>query len=84
MMAISRLGAVSVTLNPAAQVPEIDYYIKKVGMKAILTTDTFKTQNYYEMLCELFPSLKSGNKKIESPNYSSMERVIIDSDQKFR
>jgi len=80
MMAVARLGGISVALNPAYQVPEIEYCIKKVGIKAMITTETFKTQNYYKMLAEIIPELNSGNTKLQAQNYS-MERVIIDSDQ---
>lgn len=82
-MGIARLGGVCVALNPAYQVPEIEYCIKKVGIKAIITTETFKTQNYHQMLADIFPQMNSEGPKIKTHNFT-MERVIIDSDKRLR
>lgn len=73
MMGIARMGGICVALNPALQVPEVDYSIKKVGVKAIITTEQYKTQNYYKMLMELFRGL----------NYDT-GRIIVDSNKRLR
>lgn len=83
-MGIARLGAVSVSINPAYQIPEIEYCINKVGMKAIVTTENFKTQRYHEMLSEIFPELQAGQTKIDNENYPTMKRIIVDSNKRLR
>lgn len=85
-MAVARIGAVSVLLNPAYQVPEVDYCVRKVGMKAIIAAEGFKTQNYYKMLTELLPEMSTmhSKSKIVNAKLPTIERVIIDSDKKLR
>lgn len=85
MMALARIGAISVGLNPAYQVPEIDYCIKKVGMKAIIATEEFKKQKYYNMMTELLPQMSSApsGARVVNGSLPSMERVIIDSNKKL-
>lgn len=87
-MALARIGAVSVLLNPAYQVPEVDYCIQKVGMKAIIATEQFKTQNYHQMLTTLLPEMPATTSalpvKINSKRLPSIERVVIDSSNKLR
>jgi len=46
-----------VNVNPAYRVQELEYAIQKVGMKAMIMAESFKTQDYYEMMFELFPEL---------------------------
>lgn len=83
MMGIARLGGVCVALNPAFQTPEIEYCIQKVGIKAMITMDTYKTQQYHGMLQEVLPELRTGQTKIKSEKYT-LERVIVDSNKHLR
>lgn len=49
-LAASRAGLIVVAINPAYQQRELVYSVQKVGVKAIVSPDIFKTQNYSQML----------------------------------
>lgn len=71
-------------INHAFQVPEVAYCMKKVGIKAIMASESFKTQNYYEMLCKIVPEIKtSSDGIIKSAEYDSLRTIIMDSDKDF-
>ncbi|HXZ07755.1 MAG TPA: AMP-binding protein, partial [Paraburkholderia sp.] len=55
--ATARIGAVLVNINPAYRLAELEYALNKVGCKAIITAECFKTSMYVEMLQELAPEL---------------------------
>ncbi|XP_044268322.1 medium-chain acyl-CoA ligase ACSF2, mitochondrial isoform X2 [Tribolium madens] len=82
-MACARAGLIMVGLNPAYQPPEIEYCINKVGIKAIVCADQFKSQNFYENLATVAPELeKSDPGKLKSNNIPSLQTVIIMSENK--
>ena len=71
-------------MNPAFQLPELDYCLKKVEVKAIIAPGSFRKQKHYEMLTTLLPSLKqSKNGLIENNDVNSLRHVIIHSDKKL-
>ncbi|KAL7026290.1 hypothetical protein ACKWTF_013836 [Chironomus riparius] len=74
MIAMARAGLVCVTLNPAYQLPELDYCIKKVGIKAIIAPEEFRKQKFYEMLKALVPDTKNNSS-------SPLRHIIINSDK---
>lgn len=58
------------------------YCMKKVGIKAIMASETFKTQNYYDMLCDIVPEIRTASDGIiKSSEYRSLSSVIMDSDK---
>ncbi|XP_022795327.1 acyl-CoA synthetase family member 2, mitochondrial-like isoform X3 [Stylophora pistillata] len=62
--ATAKAGLILVNINPAYQTPEVEYALKKVGCKAIIMADSFKTQDYYNMLTHIvheLPQSKPGN-----------------------
>ncbi len=60
------------------------YCMKKVGIKAIVTSESFKTQNYYDMLCKIVPEIKDASDGIiKSSEFSNLRAVIMDSDKDF-
>ncbi|MGE8332180.1 MAG: AMP-binding protein, partial [Paraburkholderia nemoris] len=48
--ATARIGAVLVNINPAYRLAELEYALNKVGCKAIIAAERFKTSMYLEML----------------------------------
>ncbi|KAG4077543.1 hypothetical protein HA402_002970 [Bradysia odoriphaga] len=81
VMAAAKAGLISVAINHSYQIPEMAYCIKKVGIKAIVTTETFKTQKYYDMLCKIVPEIRDASDGIiRSSEYNSLRAVIMDSD----
>ncbi|WP_244814869.1 AMP-binding protein [Caballeronia sp. Lep1P3] len=55
--ATARMGAVLVNINPAYRLAELEYALQKVGCKAIIAAEQFKTSKYLEMLQSLAPEL---------------------------
>lgn len=81
MLGASRAGLISVGINPAFQGPEIEYCLKKVHVKAIISPLTYKTQNFYEILRSICPELSTSEKgNIKSANLPDLKAVIIDTD----
>ncbi len=56
-LATAKIGLVLVNINPAYRVAEVEYALNKVGCKALVTMDSFKTSHYAGMLHELAPEL---------------------------
>ncbi len=50
-------GLVLVNINPAYRTPELEYVLKKVGCRALVSESSFKTSDYIAMLNELAPEL---------------------------
>lgn len=69
-------GLTQVALNPAYQLPELDYCLKKVGVKAIVAPEKFRKQNHYEMLMNLVPNVNNNS-------INSLKNIIIASDKKL-
>lgn len=57
------------------------YCMKKVGIKAIVASETFKTQNYYEMLCKIVPEIRTASDGIIKSSEYSLRTVIMDSEK---
>jgi fatty-acyl-CoA synthase len=55
--ATARIGAVLVNINPAYRLVELEYALNKVGCKAIVAAQSFKSSMYLEMLQALAPEL---------------------------
>ncbi|XP_039501486.1 medium-chain acyl-CoA ligase ACSF2, mitochondrial [Drosophila santomea] len=80
MMGAARAGLTSVGLNPAYQGPEIAYCLNKANVKAIIAPETFKSQNYYEILRDICPEISDAEPgKIRSEKFPHLQSVIIDS-----
>ncbi|KND58897.1 Long-chain-fatty-acid-CoA ligase [Candidatus Paraburkholderia schumanniana] len=55
--ATARMGAVLVNINPAYRLAELEYALNKVGCKAVIAAEQFKTSKYLDMLQTLAPEL---------------------------
>ena len=56
--ATAKAGLVLVNINPAYRLSELDYALNKVGCKALVTADHFKTSDYVGMLGDLAPEIE--------------------------
>jgi len=56
-VATAKVGLVLVNINPAYRTSELEYALNKVGCKALVTMQRFKTSDYVGMLRELAPEL---------------------------
>ncbi|MBW0003575.1 MAG: AMP-binding protein [Hyphomicrobiales bacterium] len=55
--ATAKAGLILVNINPAYRLAEVEYALNKVGCKAIITADAFKSSEYVTMLRELAPEI---------------------------
>ena len=55
--ATARAGLIQVNVNPAYRRAELDYALNKVGCRALITADRFKSSDYISMLRDLAPEL---------------------------
>ena len=57
-LATAKLGAIMVCINPAYRLSELEYVLNKVGCKAVISADSFRSSEYLRMLMELAPELR--------------------------
>ncbi|MDE2722848.1 MAG: AMP-binding protein [Gemmatimonadota bacterium] len=57
--ATAKVGMILVNINPAYRVAELEYALCKVGCKALITAQKFKSSEYLEMLRQLAPEMDS-------------------------
>jgi fatty-acyl-CoA synthase len=57
--AAARIGLVLVNINPAYRSAELEYALNKVGCRALVTAQSFKSSDYLAILRELCPELRS-------------------------
>ena len=75
--ATAKIGLILVNINPAYRVLELEYAINKVGCRALILSEKFKSSNYIEMLKELAPSLtKSRPGNLDSDRLVTLSHVI--------
>jgi fatty-acyl-CoA synthase len=55
--ATAKAGLILVNINPAYRVAELEFALKKVDCRALITADRFKTSDYIGMLRELAPEI---------------------------
>ncbi len=60
-LATAKAGLILVNINPAYRVSELEYALSKVGCRALVTADRFKSSDYLAMLRELAPELASAS-----------------------
>ena len=82
--ATAKAGLILVNINPAYRLSELDYALNKVGCKALVTADLFKTSDYVGMLRELAPEIdRSAPGKLQSKRLPQLITLIrIGDDEK--
>jgi fatty-acyl-CoA synthase len=82
--ATAKAGLILVNINPAYRLSELDYALNKVGCKAIVTADSFKTSDYIGMLRELAPEIdRSAPGKLQAKRLPQLTTLIrIGDDEK--
>ena len=80
--AAAKAGLILVNINPAYQPAELHYCLNKVGVKGLVAAESFKTQNYYELLSSIAPEMeRSPAGGIQCPDIPSLKTVIMMSQQ---
>ncbi|KAJ8936154.1 hypothetical protein NQ318_010565 [Aromia moschata] len=84
-MACARAGLIMVAINPSYRPREIEYCIKKVGIKGIICGHKFKNQDYYELLKMISPELSNSEPgKLKCKNLPSLKNVVTIADESLR
>uniref|UniRef100_A0A3P8VPD2 Medium-chain acyl-CoA ligase ACSF2, mitochondrial n=1 Tax=Cynoglossus semilaevis TaxID=244447 RepID=A0A3P8VPD2_CYNSE len=76
--ASAKAGIIMVSLNPAYQLKEVEFTLKKVQCKAVLCPTHFKSQKFCEMLKEICPEIDSSTGGvIQSSRLPDLHMVIV-------
>jgi fatty-acyl-CoA synthase len=76
--ATAKAGLILVNINPAYRTAELEYALNKVGCKALILAERFKTSDYVGMLRELAPELPHAVPgKLEAPRLPALRSVIL-------
>lgn len=76
-------GIVQVNINPAYKIHELEYSLNKVGCKAIVMSEHYKSQNYVKMLHELCPELDTCQPgQLNSKRIPNLKSAILIGDKK--
>jgi fatty-acyl-CoA synthase len=75
--ATAKAGLILVTINPAYRLSEVEYALKHVGCRALVTADHFKSSDYAGMLEELAPEIAtSAPGRLKSVRFPNLEILI--------
>jgi fatty-acyl-CoA synthase len=69
-LASAKAGLILVNINPAYRLSELEYCLKKVGCRALVTAERLKNSDYLGMLNILLPELA-----VSDPNALHLERL---------
>ena len=76
--ATAKAGLILVNINPSYRVAELEYALNKVGCKALILAERFKSSDYVGMLRELAPELaRAMPGKLESARLPALRAVIV-------
>src|ERR1700726_1444318 len=76
--ASAKAGLILVNINPAYRIAELEYALNKVGCKALVLAERFKTSDYIGMLRELAPELGHATPgKLESARLPALRSVVL-------
>uniref|UniRef100_A0A8C7X915 Medium-chain acyl-CoA ligase ACSF2, mitochondrial n=1 Tax=Oryzias sinensis TaxID=183150 RepID=A0A8C7X915_9TELE len=76
--ATAKAGIIMVSVNPAYQLQEVEFALRKVGCKAVVCPTQFKTQQYCDMLRKICPEIDSSIPgDIQSTRLPELRTVIV-------
>ncbi|XP_071385863.1 medium-chain acyl-CoA ligase ACSF2, mitochondrial-like [Centroberyx affinis] len=76
--ATAKAGIILVSLNPAYQLRELEFTLRKVQCKAVVCPTSFKTQKFCEMLREICPEIDvAALGMIKSSRLPDLRMVIV-------
>jgi fatty-acyl-CoA synthase len=78
-------GIIQVNINPAYRTSELEYSLKKVGCKALILSEQFKTSNYVNILTEICPEIESSQPgRIKSKRLPEFQSAIVISNSQHK
>ena len=76
--ATAQAGLILVNINPAYRLAELEYALKKVDCRALITARSFKTSDYLGMLRQLAPEIEScAPGRLQAAKLPSLSTVIV-------
>lgn len=76
--ATAKAGLILVNINPAYRAAELEYALNKVGCKALILAERFKTSDYIGMLRELAPELDRATPgALAAPRLPALRGVVV-------
>ncbi len=76
--AAAKIGAILVTINPAYRVFELEYTLKKVGVKLLVVSERYKTSDYVGMVEDVEPAIaRSRPGAISSAKLPALKAVVV-------
>ncbi len=85
LFATAKIGVITVTVNTAYKLTELDYIIKQSDIKALCLIDGYRDSDYVGMVNELVPELKSSERgRLESARFPRLKSVIFIGPEKHR
>jgi fatty-acyl-CoA synthase len=77
-LAASEIGLVSVLLNPAYQLVEFEYMLKKTGAKALFIYDSFRVLNHMEVMKKICPEIESSSPgELKSQRLPDLRHIFV-------
>ena len=75
--ATAKAGLILVNINPAYRLAELEYALNKVGCRALIMAQSFKTSDYVGMLNALVPELASAEPgKLQAEKLPTLRTVL--------
>ena len=75
--ATARIGLVLVNINPAYRLIELEYALKKVGCRALISAVRFKSSDYLQMIETLAPEIATAEPgRLDAARLPSLDIVI--------
>jgi len=76
--ATAKAGLILVNINPSYRTAELEYALNKVGCKALILAERFKTSDYVGMLRELAPELgQAAPGRLDAARLPALRSVVL-------
>lgn len=84
-MACSLTDLILVNINPAYQVTELEYALKKVNISVLIMSPGFKSSNYLQLMSQIAPEIGNNNTNVlNSKNVPSLKHLILIGNDKHK
>ena len=80
--ATAKAGIILVNINPAYQLSEVEYTLNKVGVRALVTPERFKTSEYAQMIETLAPDLGASKGELALKALPHLRHAVLIGDAK--
>ncbi|MBX3495113.1 MAG: AMP-binding protein [Parvibaculum sp.] len=74
--ATAKAGIILVNINPAYRLSELEYTLNKVGVKALIAPERFKTSEYVEMVETLAPEIAQSTGEISAAKLPHLKHAV--------